>query len=154
MWEEGFAARELRDLFEDVLTFQVEQPIFGSPGLHDTDAINLHAGFLQRLAQFVVGVARRIVLTIRDEQQRALAMAGLLDFFKAEVRSIVERRLPTWVNQTKLALKRGAIGELSEQAGALIETDEEEVVVVVLDLPAFLRLRGCGSLSLLRSSNH
>src|SRR5215510_5475246 len=65
--EEGFAASNLRDLLQSRLTLHVQCSASRSANFGDPYAINLHAGLLEQLSQFVEGVARRIVLTVGDQ---------------------------------------------------------------------------------------
>jgi hypothetical protein len=58
-------------------------------------------------------------------------VATLFDLLDPEIGRIIQRRLPTRVNQSELIGQRVAVGELGQQVGALIEPDQEEVVVAV-----------------------
>src|SRR5262245_17163675 len=78
-WEEGFTARGLGYLLQDRLPLHVQCPARSAAHLHDPDAVNLHAGFLEQFAQFAVGVARGVVLPIRDQEYRVAVVAALPD---------------------------------------------------------------------------
>src|SRR5262245_65762546 len=55
--EEGLAARGLRDLLQDRLPLHVQRPACPAAYFDNPDAVNLHAGFIEQLAQVAVGVA-------------------------------------------------------------------------------------------------
>src|SRR5262245_11494908 len=129
--EEGFAARGLRDLLQDRLPLHVQRPAGPAAYFDNPDAVNLHAGFLEQLAQFAVGVARGVVLTVGDQEYRVAAVAALLDLLDPQIRRVIKRRLPLRIDQRELVGQRVAVGELGQQVGALIEPDQEEVVVAV-----------------------
>src|SRR5262245_52101161 len=133
-WEEGFTARGLRYLLKDRLPLHVQRPASSAAYFDNPDAVNLHAGFLEQFAQFAVGVARGVVLTVRDQEYRVAAVAALLDLLDPEIGGVVERRLPLRIDQRELIGQRVAVGELGQQVGALIEPDQEEVVVAVRGL--------------------
>src|SRR5262249_20165890 len=61
-WEEGFAARSLRDLLQDRLPLHVQRPASPAAYFDNPDAVYLHAGFLEQFAQFAVSVAIKILL--------------------------------------------------------------------------------------------
>src|SRR5258706_7796483 len=61
-------------------------------------------------------------------------MAALFDLFDPEIRSVIERRLSTWINQGQLVCQGIAVGELRQQIGALVESDQEKIVVAVAGL--------------------
>ena len=61
-------------------------------------------------------------------------MAALPDLLDPQIRRVVERRLTARVNQSEFVSQRLAVGELGQQVGALIEPDQEEVVVAVRGL--------------------
>src|ERR1051325_1852745 len=54
---------------------------------------------------------------------------ALLDLLQAQVGRVVERRLSLRIYQRELTHQRVPIAELSQQIGALIEADQEEIVV-------------------------
>src|SRR5262245_46641117 len=72
--EEGFAARGLRYLLKASLPLHVQRPARSAANLYDPDAIYLHAGFLEQFPQLAVGVARRVVLTVGDQEYRVAAI--------------------------------------------------------------------------------
>ena len=61
-------------------------------------------------------------------------MAALLDLLDPQIRRVVERSLPFRIDQRELIGQRVAVGELGQQVGALIEPDQEEIVVAVRGL--------------------
>src|SRR5215470_9145636 len=130
-WEESFAARGLRYLLKDRLPLHVQRPAGRAAHLDNPDAVNLHAGFLEQLAQFAVCVARGVVLTVRDQEYRVAAVTALLDLLDPQIGRVVERRLPLRIDQSELIGQRLAVGELGQQVGALIEPDQEKIVVAV-----------------------
>src|SRR5262252_3760756 len=97
--EEGFAARGLRDLLQDRLPLHVQRPASSAAYFDNPDAVDLHAGFLEQLAQFAVCVSRRVVLTVRDQEYRVSAVAPLLDLLDPEIGRVVERRLTLRIDQ-------------------------------------------------------
>src|SRR5215467_7464869 len=104
--EEGFTARGLRDLLQDRLPLHVQGPAGPAAYFDNPDAVNLHAGFLEQLAQFVVGVARGVVLTVGDQEYRVAAVAALLDLLDPQIRRVIERRLPLRIDQRELVDQR------------------------------------------------
>src|SRR5262245_26490350 len=64
--EEGLAARGLRDLLQGRLPLHIQCSARSAAHLYDSDAIYLHAGLFESLAQFSVGVARGVVLPVAD----------------------------------------------------------------------------------------
>src|SRR5262245_28495541 len=129
--EEGLTARGLRDLLQDRLPLYVQRPARSTAYFDNPDAVNLYAGLLEQLAQFAIGVARGIVLTVGDQEQRVAAVAALFDLLDPEISRVIERRLPLRIDQRELIGQRLAIAELGQQVGALIESDQEKVVVAV-----------------------
>src|SRR5262249_55329537 len=130
-WEESFAACGLRYLLKDRLPLHVQRPARSAAHFDNPDAVNLHAGFLEQLAQFAVGVSRGVVLTVRVEEDRVAAGTALLDLLDPQIRRVINRRLPLRIDQRELIGQRVAVGELGQQVGALIERDQEKVVVTV-----------------------
>src|SRR5436190_7563608 len=61
-------------------------------------------------------------------------MAALFDLFDTKIRSVVECSLSTRVNQGQLVRQRIAVSELCQQIRALVEADQEEVVITVTGL--------------------
>src|SRR5262245_15555479 len=92
--EEGFAARGLRNLLQDGLPLHVQRPARRAAQLYYPDAVDLHAGFLEQLAQLAVGVARGVVLPVRDQEYRVAVMAALLDLLDPKIGRVIKRRLP------------------------------------------------------------
>src|SRR5262245_6923739 len=129
--EKSFAAGGLRYLLKDRLPLHVQRPACPAAYFDNPDAVNLHAGFLEQLAQFAVGVARGVVLTVRDQEYRVAAVTALLDLLDPQIRRVINRRLPLRIDQRELIGQRVAVGELGQQVGALIERDQEKVVVTV-----------------------
>src|SRR5262245_23279135 len=83
--EEGFTASGLRDLLQDRLPLHVQRPASSAAHLYDPDAVYLHSGFLEQLPQLAVGVARGVVLTVRDQEYRVAAVAALLDLLDPQI---------------------------------------------------------------------
>src|SRR5262245_13437553 len=121
--EEGFTARVLRNLLKDRLPLHVQRPAGRAAHLDNPDAIYLHAGLSEALPQLAVGVARGVVLPVRDQEYRVAAVAALLDLLDPEIRRVIKRRLPLRIDQRELIGQRLAVGELRQQVGALIEPD-------------------------------
>src|SRR5215510_9955911 len=100
--EEGFAARGLRYLLQDRLPLHVQGSARAAAHLYDPDAVNLHAGLLEQFAQFAVGLARRVVLPVGDQEYRVAAVATLLDLLDPQIRRVIKRRLPLGIDQCEL----------------------------------------------------
>src|SRR5262249_29214479 len=93
MREEGFAAGGLRDLLQNPLALDVERAARAATHFNNPDAVDMHIGLFEQLAQLTVAVARRVVLPIRDEQQRTPAVASLFDLLHSQISGVVKRCL-------------------------------------------------------------
>src|SRR5215510_1041826 len=75
-------------------------------------------------------------------------MSTLFDFLDGQISGVVERGLPTHFNQREFFDQRIAVLAFGQQMRALIEADEEEIVVAVRGLnEGFERVPGAVELA-------
>src|SRR5205814_4168119 len=121
-----------RELFEDGAPRVAERAVVAATD--DPDGVDDDIRLFELASEFREGVARAVVLTVRDEQDGLLRVRAARHLVDAEVDGVVERRLPVRLDEGQLLKERVAVARLAEEElRAVVEADEEVLVARVAD---------------------
>src|SRR5207245_1091441 len=104
----------------------------GGVGVEDADGINLHVGLPNLCADLALGVAGAVVAAVGDDEQGLALVAGIFHLGHTIIDS-VEQGGP--MSAAYCGQARGYVfsgrGEVLNELGAIVESDDEELVLRV-----------------------
>src|SRR6476620_6557977 len=111
--EKRFAAGHACKFVKNALTFHPHRAASVAATQY-ADAVECHIRLLQQPAQLAECVTRIVVLSVTNQQQGAFGMSAALNFFRAQIAGIVQRRIVSGLYKGELIKDLISIASLVE----------------------------------------